>query len=133
MYIGGNIITRAGNNCEEKYVRFLGIWIDEEMTFVGHIQKLKAKLNSGIYALSTCSKIVPLRIRKLIYRSLVESHLHFGSLLYGAANPKLIEPIETLRRKEIGLLARAKYNAHTDPLYKIYGILKGLVLTSSLR
>ena len=48
----------------------------------------------------------------------------FLSLLYGAANLKLIEPIETLQRKAVRLLARAKYNAHTDPLYKMHGILK---------
>ena len=124
LFIGNNIITRAGSNCEEKYVRFLGIWIDDNMSFVGHIEKLKSKLNSGLYALSTCNKIVPLKIRKLIYRSLIESHLHFGSVIYGAANPKLLQTVETLQRKAVRLVARTTYNAHTDPLFKQYSILK---------
>jgi hypothetical protein len=69
------MITRVGNKCVEKSVRFLGIWIDDTLSFSSHIEKMKAKLNSGLYALSTCNDIVPLKIRKTIYRSLIESHL----------------------------------------------------------
>ena len=124
LYLGNDQISRVGKYCNEKYVRFLGIWIDDTLSFDGHIAKLKAKLNSGLYALSTCNHIVPLKIRKLIYRSLIESHLHFGAIIYGAANSKLLEPIEILQRKAVRLVARAKYNAHTDPLFKMFRILK---------
>ena len=124
LYLQNNLIQRAGNNCKEKYVRFLGVWIDEEMSFSGHIAKLKGKLNSAIYALATCNTIVPLKVRKLIYRSLFESHLHFGSLLYGATQPKNLEQIEVVQRKALRLVARAKYNAHTDPLFKRHEMLK---------
>ena len=124
LCIGNNVITRAGNSCIEKSVRFLGVLIDDELSFTRHIDKLKSKLNSGLYALSTCNTIVPLDIRILIYRALIDSHLQFGSIIYGAANPKLLEPLQILQRKALRLLAMAKYNAHTDPLFKKYKILK---------
>ena len=110
--------------CLEKAVRFLGIWIDDTLSFSVHIQKLKAKLNSGLYALSTCNKIVKIQIRKLIYRSLFESHLRFGSVISGAANPTLLEQISVLQRKAVRHVARAKYNAHADVLFKSYQFLK---------
>ena len=113
-----------GKYCEEKSVRFLGIWVDETMSFSCHITKLKSKLNSGIYALSTSSNIVSLKVRKLIYRSLVESHLRFGAIVYGATNPGNLEQICVLQRKAIRKVARAKYNAHTDNLFKDYCFLK---------
>ena len=124
LCIGNNVITRAGRNCVEEYVRFLGVLIDDELSFVGHINKLKSKLNSGLYALSTCNNLVPLKIRLLIYRGLIDSHLQFGSIIYGASHPKLLEPIQILQRKALRLVAMAKYNAHTDPLFKMYSILK---------
>ena len=71
LCIGNNVITCAGRNCVEEYVRFLGVLIDDELSFVGHINKLKSKLNSGLYALSTCNNLVPLNIRLLIYRGLI--------------------------------------------------------------
>ena len=124
LYLQNNIIERAGDNCKENFVRFLGIWIDESLSFLGHLAKLKSKLNSGLYALATCSKIVPFRIRKLIYHSLLESHLHFGSVVYGATNPKNLGQIETIQRKALRILTRSRYNAHTDPLFKKHNILK---------
>jgi hypothetical protein len=124
LNIGNNPITRVGDNCDEKLVRFLGIYIDENMTFEGHIQKLKSKLNSGIYALSTSKKVVPLRIRKYIYSSLIESHLRFGSIIYGAANPKHLEPISVLQRKAIRQVANCNFISHTDPLFKSFGFIK---------
>ena len=65
LYIGNSSITRVGSTCTEKSVRFLGIWIDEQLSFSGHIDKLKSKLNSGLYALSTCNKFVPLQNVKI--------------------------------------------------------------------
>ena len=124
MCIGNNVITCAGRNCVEEYVRFLGVLIENELSFVGHINKLKSKLTSGLYAPSTCNTLVPLNIRLLICRGLIDSHLQFGSIIYGAANPKLLEPIQILQRKALRLVAMAKYNAHTDPLFKMYNILK---------
>ena len=124
LFISNSAITRVGQFCDEKSVRFLGIWIDDALTFSGHISKLKSKLNSGLYALSSCNKIVPIKIRKTKYSSLVESHLRFGSIIYGAANPKLLEPISVMQRKAIRLVARASYNAHTDELFKKYRFLK---------
>ena len=94
------------------------------MTFKGHINKLKSKISSGIYALSTCSRTVPLRIRKSVYSCLVESHLRFGAIIYGAASPKYLEPISILQRKAIRLVANTKYNSHTDQLFKHFGFLK---------
>jgi hypothetical protein len=124
VQIGSSVISRVGNNCNEKYVRFLGIMIDEDLSFVGHINKLQSKLKSSLYALSTCNKTVPLRIRKLIYKSLFESHLRFASIIYGASHPKLLEPVAVLQRKAIRLVHRSNYNAHTDQLFRSSSILK---------
>ena len=124
LYLQNNIIERVGEKCKENLVRFLGIWIDESLSFSGHLAKLKSKLNSGIYALATCTKVVPFRVRKMIYHSLFESHLHFGSIIYGAASTRNMEQIETVKRKALRVLTRSLYNAHTDPLFKKHKILK---------
>ena len=124
LYLQNNIIERVGDHCKENLVRFLGIWIDENLSFTGHLAKLKSKLNTGIYALATCTKVVPFRVRKLIYHSLFESYLHFGSIIYGAATSKNLEQIAIVQRKAVRVLTRSKYNAHADPLFKKHQLLK---------
>ena len=65
-----------------------------------------------------------LSIRKTIYSSLIESHLRFGALKYGLASPKLLQKIAVLQRKAIRLVARTKYNSHTDVLFRKFKFLK---------
>ena len=96
----------------------------DQPLFSGHIDQIKSKLNSALYALSTCHKYVPLKIRKTIYSSLFESHLRFGCIIFGAADKKLLDPISVIQRKAVWLVARAPYNAHTDVLFKKYQFLK---------
>ena len=124
LFLQNSIIERAGDDCKENLIRFLGIWIDENLSFTGHLAKLKSKLNSGLYALASCSKIVPFKIRKLIYHSLLESHLHFGSIIYGATHQKNLGQIEAVQRKAIRVLTRSRYDEHSDPLFRKHEILK---------
>ena len=128
--IGNNIIDRVGDSCKEKCFRFLGHWVDENLTWQFHLNKMQSKLISANYALSTCKYSVPLRIRKLIYKSLFESHIHFGSVVYGSCDPKLLTNILTIQKRAVRSLSCAKYRAHTDPLFKIHKILKATDLIS---
>ena len=50
-----------------------------------------------------CNRLVPLRRRrkKTIYRSLIKSHLRFATTIFGAANPKLLDPISILQTKAV--------------------------------
>lgn len=122
--IGGDVIQRVGATQQEKSVRFLGIWVDDQLTFMNHLGKLKSKLSSVLYALAISRDNSQLRIRKLVYFSLFESQLRFGAVLMGSAPQKLLDEISVIQRKAIRLVAQAKYNAHSDPLFTKLGILK---------
>ena len=124
VLIGDNTIERVGENCKEKSFRFLGHWVDENLSWKYHLEKLQSKLISANYALSTSKYLVPLRIRKVIYRSLFESHLHFGSIIYGSCEPKYLSNIVTIQKRAVRNIVCAKYRAHTDPIFKQLNILK---------
>ena len=52
--------------------------------------------------------------------ALILSHLHYGILCWGFNSNKLFR----LQKKAIRVIAKQKYNAHTDPLFKKYKLLK---------
>ena len=64
--------------------------------------------------------IVSSNILLKIYNSLILSHLHYGILCWGFNSNKLFR----LQKKAIRVIAKQKYNAHTDPLFKKYKLLK---------
>ena len=52
LYLQNNIIERVGEKCKENFVRFLGIWIDESLSFFRAFGK--AKKQTQLRHLCTC-------------------------------------------------------------------------------
>ena len=64
--------------------------------------------------------ILPSHILKTIYSSLILSRLHYCNLVWGHKPNRL----KTLQKRAIRIITKAKYNAHTDPLFKQLQTLK---------
>ena len=52
LKIGDMNLTRVGNDCEVKYVKFLGLLIDENLTWKGHINHVNQKISKSLYMLN---------------------------------------------------------------------------------
>ena len=124
LYIGGEAIDRIGENCNEKSFKFLGHHLDENLTWNHHINHVHKKLISANFALSRSKNFLPSYILKSIYRSLFESHLHFGSIVWGCARPNLINKLEVQQKKSIRHIKHLKYNSHTAEHFKELEYLK---------
>ena len=118
LKIGDKKIDKIGNDCAETTFKFLGHVLDENLNFEGHINHIMKKLLRANYALSTSKNFVPLNIRKTIYHSLFESHLNFGSIIWGCAQPKQIKKLSTLQKKAVRLISGKKQKCHTSNIFK---------------
>ena len=98
---GGTKIERIGRDCNTKSFKFLGHWIDDSLNWNDHFQKLATKLNSYNYALAKIKKTLPFHARKSVYLSLVQSHLSWGSVIFGSTNPSNISKIEGIQNKVV--------------------------------
>ena len=124
LQIGDTIIDRVGENCKETSIRFLGLLVDDSLTFTYHIKKLKIKLGHALFHLSSCKETTPLRIKRAIYFSLFESQLRFSALVYGSASSNDLEKIFKQQKRALRLISGASYSDHTDPLFLKNRILK---------
>ena len=124
LKIGNSVIERVGQEFEEKSLRFLGLLVDDKLSFTYHIAKLKIKLGHALYHLSSCKNTTPLRIRKSVYYSLFESQLRFSSVIYGSASKNELEKLFKQQKRAIRLVSGANFADHTDPLFLKNGILK---------
>ena len=70
---------------------------------LGLAKILKRNLSNSwaIYALSRSNSLLPRRTLKNIYRSLFESHLHFGSIVWGCAKQSYIKKSWKYNRKNL--------------------------------
>ena len=124
LKIGDKVVEQVGKHCKEKYFKFVGHVLDDQLTWEGHIEHVCKKLASANFAINSTKNFLPLQIRKTLYYSLFDSHLNFGNLLWGCASKQLLNKIENLQKRCVRNVALAKFKAHTEPIYKKLSILK---------
>ena len=98
---------------------FLGIMIDEYLTWKNHVIMITNKLSKIIGMLHRLKYIYPKHILLTIYNSLFIPHVNFGSLLWGTT----IERISKLQKIKISTITHSHYIAHTKPLLKELNLL----------
>ena len=100
---------------------FLGITIDAKLNWKSHINKISNKISKILGILYRIKNIVHPKILHLLYNSLISPHLSYGILTWGYKNT---QSILKLQKKAVRIIAKAKFNAHSDPLFKDLCLLK---------
>lgn len=106
-----------------KETTFLGVILDEKLSFHSHIKKTENKVSSGLYALRSVKNILPKHHLKLIYHALISSHLTYGVTLWHTASTTHLRRLTVLQKKAIRTITNAPYNSPSIPLFKTEYIL----------
>ena len=120
--IGNEEVERIGQDCQMKSFKFVGIMIDEFLSWDYHINHVANKISSSIFALKQVKNILPMKIKKLLYNAMVKPHLEYGLLVWGQS--KQLTRVEKLQKKALRLVSNASYNAHTEPIFGNQKLLK---------
>ena len=64
-------------------IRFLGMWLDQSLTWHHHVQKLILKIKRNTYLLNNGKHLMDLETKKLVYHAHIASHIQYGLLLWG--------------------------------------------------
>ena len=79
-------------------VKSLGIYIDENLTWHSHIDKLCKKIASAIGAIKRVKPFVPQSTLLNIYNSLTQSHFDYCSLVWGNCGETLSNKLQKLKK-----------------------------------
>ena len=99
---------------------FLGLTVDENLTWDAHVNKISNKISRSIGILNRLKRFLPKSVLKTIYNSTILPHLQYCILCWG----KNISRLRKLQKKAIRIISISKYNAHTEPLFKCLNLLK---------
>ena len=95
------------NNFEIKLVthtKFLGVTIDDKLTWDKHITDLKRKLYYSISTLSRIRHFIPDQLHKDLYYTLFESHLSYCISAWGSVSQTKLGQIHKVQKKAIRIL-----------------------------
>lgn len=94
---------------------FLGLTIDEKISWRPHIDKISCKISKAIGILSKLKRQLPLKTLTTIYNSLILPHINY-CLLTWCFSPNTRINIQL--KKAVRIICNVNYNSHTTPLFK---------------
>ena len=117
------VLSRVQATDSTPAVKFLGVFFDPDLNFKFHISSLRKKLSKAIYALRTVKNTLNQRSLILLYNSVFHCHLLYAIHIWSCTSAGPINELFKLQKSAIRIISGAKYNAHTEPLFKKLEIL----------
>ena len=102
-------------------VKYLGVKIDQHLTWQHHINDLTVKLNRANVPLFKIRKFGDDKI--LFEFNIFESNLNYCSLVW-AQNYNAINRLVILQKKTLRIMSYQPQNSHTSPLFRKAAVLK---------
>ena len=108
----------------ENDVKYLGMQIDNNLSWDAHIHNLSTKLGRANGILSKLRHFIPKNTLKSVYYAVFHSHILYGSLVWPLTTTKNINTINGLLKKCIRIINFAPFNSHTNILFNENKLLK---------
>ena len=86
-------------------VKLLSIFIDENLRWQTHIDKLSKKIASGIGAIKRIRDFVPTPTLHCIYNALIQSQFDYCNIVWGNCGKTLFERLQKLQNRAARVLA----------------------------
>ena len=102
--------------------KFLGVWIDDNLSWQSHIAWLEGKLKSNLSLLRRSKNLLSVDTKKLIYYAHIFSHLTYCILLWGSNLPNA--SLNRLQKIQDRCINEIKKGPNVSKIYKDLGILK---------
>ena len=100
-------LTLTINNNDIELVheaKFLGVIIDDKLSWTPHIQNLTKKLKCHIGCINRIKNNIPTKLHKQLYHTLFESHLTYGITVWGGGAHSKLEPLLNMQKKCLRIL-----------------------------
>ena len=112
--------------------RFLGVIVDEGLTWTRHIKTIQSKMSRYVGVMYKIKKLLPIKARIQLYHSFIQSHINYCSLVWGFSAKSNIETLFRAQKKGMRAVAPGFVNyfykdgnlpSHTKSYFKEFDIL----------
>jgi Reverse transcriptase (RNA-dependent DNA polymerase) len=97
-------------------VKLLGLTLDRHLTFGEHIDNVIRKCHGLIGVLARAAPYLSRDLRRLVYVSLIRSHLEYCSAIFASASPSQLKKLDTIQRIASRIICGVPRDAHSAPL-----------------
>ena len=118
-----DIILNGQSLQEVDHAKYLGILIDNKLSWSYQINAVKLKISRGLGLQAKIRHYVPKNTSRSLYFSFINCHMDYNLLNWGMAAPSKLEPIHSKVNKALRIMTFSKRDSPSIPLYKELNIL----------
>ena len=104
--------------------KFLGVTIDNNITFGAHVKHVLSKVSKSAGILYKIRTLLTPEARLSYYYAFIFPHLSYNLLVWGGTFDYLTKLLYLIQKKVIRCVDGAGYYDHSSPLFKKYAVLK---------
>ena len=104
--------------------RFLGVYIDDKLSWSPHINHVCGKLRKSIGILKRVKQLLNEKTLLTLYYTMLYPYLTYCHLIWGKASQSNLKRITILQKKALRIICGEGFLAHTQPLFQRTKIIK---------
>ena len=114
-----------GFNIEQsESIKYLGVVLDEKLSWRAHIRSLKSKLSRSCFVLSKLRYYLDVSTLKMVYYSLFYPHIQYCISAWGGAAECYLKQIVSMQKRIVRYVCRVPALTPSNPLFVKTGLLK---------
>ena len=105
------------------FVKFLGIILDDTISFQEHRLYIANKISKNVGILSKLRVMLPEKELFMLYNCLILTYVQYciiSSFSWASVGKTKLEPIHKLQKKALRICTNSHYQAHSRPLFFAY-------------
>ena len=106
------------------HCKYLGLRLDNKMTFKNHIGYVISKISRYTGILYKIRDNLPMKTRLDYYYAYIYPYLSYNTLIWGCAYNNNLQPLIIQQKRALRTITNAGFRDHTDPLFKQLKLLK---------
>ena len=99
-------------------VKSLGIFVNENLLWQTHIDKLSKKIASGIGTITKIRDFVPTPTLHCIYNTLIQFQFDYCNIVWGNCGKTLFDRLQKLQNRAARILTFSRYDADANRLFR---------------
>ena len=104
--------------------KYLGVILDDKLSWEPHLKHLKNKLIRQCYALHKIKDFININILKQVYYTLIYPHLQYAITAWGNTNKTYLQTIFIMQKSILKIILSKPKRTESTPLFKELGFLK---------
>ena len=122
--VNESLVIKNESIKQDHQTKFLGVVMDEKLTWCEHVQYIKCKIAKGIGIISKARRLLNYETLCTLYHCFVYPYLNYCIEVWGDTFKTHLQTLVKLQKRVLRIISYSRWNASVDHLYKHYFIMQ---------